>query len=137
LLKDPTDFVDANMPYPIHQSAVGFTCGSDATGARFGTVESPNENPDADDEIRPTSHEISEAITDPDTQTGWYDATGNEIGDECAYVYGRARGGPGRCTTRISGRHFLPQEKFSNNDFIITRRRLENCRVQESPPQTS
>src|SRR5207237_3458720 len=27
------------------------------------------------------SHEISEAITDPDTQTGWFDAHNGEIGD--------------------------------------------------------
>ena len=29
-----------------------------------------------------------EAITDPDTETGWYDSSGFENGDECAYVYG-------------------------------------------------
>ena len=119
--EDPSNAVYANMPYPIYQSAVGFTCGSDATGAGFGTVESPNGKPDADVEISPSSHEISEAITDSDTQTGWYDATGNEIGDECAYVYGRARGGPGRMYNQvINGQHFLTQKEFSNNDFFIT-----------------
>ena len=82
----------ANLAYPIYQSPVGFTCGSDA---RFPVIESPNGNVDADVEVSPTSHEISEAITDPDTQTGWYDASGNEIGDDCAYVYGRTRGAPG------------------------------------------
>ena len=46
-------------------SPVGFTCGSDASS--FGVIESPNGNPDADTEISPTSHEIMEAITDPDT----------------------------------------------------------------------
>ena len=91
--EDPTSAVYANMPYPIYASPVGFTCGTDA---RFPVVESPNGNPDADTEISPTSHEISEAITDPDTETGWYDSTGYEIGDDCAYIYGRTRGAPGR-----------------------------------------
>ena len=79
----------ANMSYPIYASPVGFTCGTDA---RFPVIESPNGNPDADTEISPTSHEVSEAITDPDTETGWYDSTGNENGDDCAYIFGRTRG---------------------------------------------
>jgi hypothetical protein len=33
------------------------------------------------------SHEYSESITDPDPPTGWVNGrTGNEIGDECAYI---------------------------------------------------
>jgi hypothetical protein len=33
------------------------------------------------------SHEISEAITDPDLVNGWMDATGDEIGDVCRFNY--------------------------------------------------
>jgi hypothetical protein len=108
----------ANMPYPIYQSSIGFTCGSDAS---FGVIESPNGNPDADTEISPTSHEINEAITDPDTNTGWYDSSGFENGDECAYIFGTTHGGPGRAwNQKIGGFHFLTQEEFSNRDFAIT-----------------
>jgi len=108
----------ANMPYPIYESGTGFSCGSDGN---FGVVESPNNNPDADTEISPTSHEVSEAITDPDTQTGWYDSSGYEIGDECAYVYGGTSGSSGALYNQtINGGHFLTQEEFSNNDFAIT-----------------
>src|SRR5579862_2130314 len=78
--------VYADMAYPIYASPIGFTCGSDA---RFPVVQSPNGNPDADTEISPTSHEIIEAITDPDGETGWGDSVGNEIGDDCAYIFGR------------------------------------------------
>ena len=110
--------VYANMPYPIYQSPVGFTCG---TEKNFGVIESPNGNPDADVEISPTSHEISEAITDPDTMTGWYDSSGFEIGDECAYIFGQTQGAPGRLFNQvISGFRFLTQEEFSNRDFVIT-----------------
>ncbi len=105
----------ASMNYPIYASPVGFTCGTDA---RFPTIESPNGNPDADTEISPTSHEVSEAITDPDTETGWYDSTGNEIGDDCAYIFGRTRGAPGGFFNQvINGGHFITQEEFSNNLF--------------------
>jgi hypothetical protein len=107
--------VYANLSYPIYASPVGFTCGSDA---RFPVVESPNGNPDADTEVSPTSHEISEAITDPDTETGWYDSTGNEIGDDCAYIYGRTRGPKGGYFNQvINGGKFLTQEEFSNSLF--------------------
>jgi hypothetical protein len=116
--EDSSSAVYANMPYPVYSSGTGYTCGSDAS---FGAVESPNSNPDADVEISPTSHEVSEAITDPDTSTGWYDASGYEIGDECAYVYGGTVGTAGKLYNQvINGGHFLTQEEFSNNDYNIT-----------------
>jgi hypothetical protein len=108
----------ANMPYPIYNSKVGFTCG---TEKNFGVIESPNGNPDADVEVSPTSHEINEAITDPDTVTGWYDSSGFENGDECAYIFGQTHGMPGRLFNQsIEGFHFLTQEEFSNRDFANT-----------------
>jgi hypothetical protein len=110
--------VYANMPYPIYKSKVGFTCG---TEKNFGVIESPNANPDADVEVSPTSHEINESITDPDTVTGWYDSSGFENGDECAYIFGQTHGAPGRLFNQvISGFRFLTQEEFSNRDFAIT-----------------
>ena len=130
--------VYANMPYPIYQSPVGFTCGSEAGG--HGTIESPNSpqggDPvakDADVEISPLSHEIMEAITDPYTTDGWFDAIGNENGDDCAYVYGAgsAAGGNGswsdvpgapgaKYNQTINGHNYLTQEEFSNADWFNT-----------------
>ena len=116
--EDSASAIYANMPFPVYESGTGFTCGSDAT---LGTVESPNGNPDADVEISPTSHETSEAITDPDTVTGWYDSSGFENGDECAYVFGATQGTAGQLYNQvINGGHFLTQEEFSNKDFAIT-----------------
>jgi hypothetical protein len=107
--------VYANLSYPIYDSPTKFTCSSDA---RFPVVESPNGNPDADTEISPTSHEVSEAITDPDTETGWYDSTGNEIGDDCAYIYGATNGQAGALYNQtIFGSHYLTQQEFSNRVF--------------------
>ena len=112
---DPTAAVYANLSYPIYQSPVGFTCGSDA---RFPVVESPNGNPDADTEISPTSHEISEAITDPDTETGWYDSS--RLRDRRRvrlHLRPDARPEGGYFNQVINGLHFLTQEEFSNNLF--------------------
>jgi hypothetical protein len=110
--------VYANMPYPIYASPVGYTCSSDA---RFPTVQTPNGNADADTQVSPTSHEIMEAITDPDTSTGWYDSSGFENGDECAYVFGTTQGATGQAYNQvINGHHYLTQEEFSNQDFANT-----------------
>jgi hypothetical protein len=114
----PNGTVYANMPYPIYASPVGFTCSSDA---RFPVVQTPNGNADADTEVSPTSHEIMEAITDPDTSTGWYDSSGFENGDECAYVFGATQGTAGQLYNQvINHHHYLTQEEFSNNDFAKT-----------------
>jgi hypothetical protein len=114
----PSGMVYANMPFPIYASPVGFTCGSDAV---FPAIETPNGNPDADTEVSPTSHEVMEAITDPDTVTGWYDSSGFENGDECAYVFGATQGTPGQLYNQvINHRHYLTQEEFSNRDFART-----------------
>jgi len=128
--------VYANMPYPIYQSPVGFTCGSDGGG--HGTIESPNYlgdqvDKDADVEISPLSHEIMESITDPNTTNGWFDASGNENGDDCAYVYGAGSGAggdgsfsdlfgtPGKLYNQtINGDHYITQEEFSNADWFHT-----------------
>jgi hypothetical protein len=110
--------VYANLSYPIYDSPVGYTCGSDA---RFPTIETPNGNPDADTEVSPTSHEIMEAITDPDTATGWFDSSGYENGDECAYVYGPTKGKAGSLYNQVINHHdYLTQEEFSNQNFFST-----------------
>lgn len=107
--------VYANMPFPVYESATGYSCTDESAG-----IQSPNANPDADVEISPLSHEISEAMTDPDTSTGWYDAVGNENGDECAYEYGAVSGSVGTFYNQvINGHDYLTQEEFSNHNFAI------------------
>jgi hypothetical protein len=109
--------VYANMPYPVYLSKTGFTCGTDVNFP--GVIETPNGNRDADTEISPSSHEINEAWTDPDTSTGWYDSSGFENGDECAYIFGATSGTPGAFYNQtINGHHYLTQEEFSNNSFF-------------------
>jgi hypothetical protein len=122
ITQDATGAIYANMPFPIYNSPVGYTCGT-TSNANFGTVESPNHSPNADVEISPTSHEIMEAVTDPDTVSGYYDANGLENGDECAYVYGPTAGKLGALWNQtINHHHYLTQEEFSNVDFNATGR---------------
>ncbi len=114
----PSGTVYANLSFPVYESQTGFTCSSDS---RFPTVQTPNGNADADTEVSPTSHEVMEAITDPDTSTGWYDSSGFENGDECAYVYGATRGPAGQLYNQvIDHNRYLTQEEFSNRDFLST-----------------
>jgi hypothetical protein len=120
----PNGMVYANLSFPIYHSALNtvlYTCSSDARSAGLGGVQSPNGDPDADTEVSPTSHEIMEAITDPDTITGWYDSIGYENGDECAYVYGPTKGTLGALYNQVINHHtYLTQEEFSNQDFAKT-----------------
>ena len=66
----------ANMPYPNNLA------GCWPTG-----TPSPHGLPAADAEASAMAHEITEAVTDPESNA-WYTALGNEIGDLCAYTYG-------------------------------------------------
>ena len=51
----------------------------------------PN-GPEIDETVNTTSHEMNEAITDPDVATGWYSSQGNENGDLCAWWFGAPLG---------------------------------------------
>ncbi len=109
----------ANMTYAVVDSPLGWTCSSDG-GSNTGGNQSPNANIDADSEISIASHEISETISDPQG-TAWFDRTGNEIGDDCAYIYGDSlsfQGSPGALRNQtINGHGYFVQEEFSNQDF--------------------
>ncbi|MDB6057976.1 MAG: hypothetical protein JWO95_1820 [Verrucomicrobiales bacterium] len=52
-------------------------------------VLSPNGNAAVDGMVSIIAHELSEATTDPDGRTGWYDLRHSENADKCAWTYGR------------------------------------------------
>jgi hypothetical protein len=110
-----TPTVYANMPFPIYQSATGYSCTAEGLG---GGIQSPNGNIDADVEVSPLSHEMSEAFTDPELNA-WYDSSGNENGDDCAYIYGTLSGTAGTFYNQVvNAHHYLTQEEFSNAAFV-------------------
>jgi hypothetical protein len=51
----PNGLEYANLPFPIYLSGTGFTCGTNARRAGFGAIQTPNNNPDGDTVINPTS----------------------------------------------------------------------------------
>ena len=87
----------AAMPY-----AASFSCNPGS---------SPN-NDDADQTINVTSHEQIEAATDP-LLNAWFDSSGNEIGDKCAWTFGAldANGGD----VNWNGNEYIVQQEWDNN----------------------
>jgi hypothetical protein len=105
--------VYANMPwaYSVSGCDVNLAFG---TGYANGSAIDP--------EVGVLSHEMIETMTDPNINA-WYDASGNEIGDKCAYTYGS--GGEGSLTglstnglgywnVTLNADEYLMQMEFSN-----------------------
>lgn len=94
-----TTYLYANMPY-------------DGTNlAACGVPSSPNGDADADSAINVTSHEHMETVTDPEGNA-WFDASGEEIGDKCAWQFGPTTGG-GDVTW--NGNPYMVQEEWDNS----------------------
>jgi hypothetical protein len=94
------DVLYANMPYTGYNLAA------------CGTSQSPNGDPAADSTINVTSHEANETITDL-LGNAWFDASGNENGDKCAWNFGSPLGGSTGAEYKqsiSSGRYYLQQE---------------------------
>jgi PKD repeat protein len=114
---DSSSLIYANMPFPVYNSATGYTCSPEFTAG----IQTPNGNTDADVEVSPLSHEMSEAISDPKLNA-WLDSIGNEDGDDCAYIYGGGFGGSAGAyyNQTMGARHYFVQEEFSNEDFAVS-----------------
>jgi hypothetical protein len=78
-------------------------------------VPSPNGDVFADTETTSTSHELSEAITDPEPNTGWINSAGNEIGDLCAYNYGPNTYDLGKANQSWNGHPYEVQMEWDNH----------------------
>jgi len=77
--------------------------------------KSPHGNPGVDAMPSVITHELMEAMSDPDPATGWTDAAGYENADKCAYVYGTelvdtATGG--KYNTQIGNFRYLIQQNW-------------------------
>jgi hypothetical protein len=92
-----SDTIYAAMPY-----AASFSCNPGS---------SPN-NDDADQTINVTSHEQMEAATDP-LLNAWFDSSGQEIGDKCAWMFGALDGQGGDVT--FNGNDYILQQEWDNN----------------------
>lgn len=98
------DVVYGNEPY------------GNTTACQIPGAPSPNGNPEADAAATAASHELTEAITDP-LLNAWFDSSGSEIGDECAYFYGYAGWDGGLANEKWDGHFFFIQTELSNYLF--------------------
>jgi hypothetical protein len=102
---DGSEVLYANMPYAAY---VPGACGSG---------QSPNGD-DADSTLNVTSHEHNETITDP-LGTAWYDSSGNENGDKCAWNFGSGSAIKGTSGAEynqvINGHDYYLQQEWSNH----------------------
>ena len=104
----------AAMPY----------AGTDLAHCFAGPAQPPNyvaagNSADADAEISIVSHEHFETVTDPKGTAWWNSASGNEIGDNCSYVYGSSGltpVDPDGGNISLNGHRYVVQMEWSNND---------------------
>ena len=88
-----------------------------------------------------TAHELSETITDP-SGTAWYDRSGAEIGDKCAWIFNGA-------VTLDNGSEWQLQEEWSHavtgcvqgngqghQDSMNGRRDVGSARRVSGPPRS-
>jgi len=77
---------------------------------------SPNSDSGADSMASVMAHETQEAISDPDLNA-WYDLSGNENADKCAWKWGPVTGIPGNGAWNMTaaGRNWLIQMNWENS----------------------
>jgi PKD repeat protein len=83
-------------------------------GCTSSQLQEPNGN-DADITLNSVAHEHNETITDPQGNS-WFDSSGYEIGDECAYTFGTQLGGASgaQFNELINGHPYQLQQEYSN-----------------------
>jgi hypothetical protein len=80
------------------------------------SVPSPNSDPAADTAATAATHELTEAITDPELNA-WFTSgsPGEEIGDLCAYDYGSLTWDGGMANQMWNGHFYLVQQEYDNH----------------------
>jgi hypothetical protein len=76
---------------------------------------SPNGNAGADGMASIISHELEEAVTDPELNA-WYDRRGEENADKCAWTFGTEQTAPNgsKYNVVLGSREFLIQQNWVN-----------------------
>jgi PKD repeat protein len=130
----PNEIVYAEVPMFFN----GATAAQDPKACQYdgnANIQEPNGDP-ADVALKYLSHEVSEAITDPNTSTGWIDPiSDNEDGDQCNFwaasnspdaqnsvtAFAPTLGGSGSQGTLfnqiINGDHYYTQTEWSDGNL--------------------
>jgi len=101
----------ANIKYAFVGNAQGPNLGSCA----WQTTKSPNGDPAADAMVSVMAHELEEAASDPNLNA-WYDSTGAENADKCAWTFGttHASTGGSLANMNLGGHDYLIQQNWVN-----------------------
>ncbi|HEV3253864.1 MAG TPA: hypothetical protein VG033_05635 [Candidatus Acidoferrales bacterium] len=97
-----TPIIYANMPF------------ANLSVCQVSGTPSPNGDPDADAVASISTHEMTEAITDPELDA-WFDSSGNEIGDLCNFNYGTLGWDSGMANQSWNADFFVAQQEFDNH----------------------
>lgn len=99
-------------------TAIKYSFVGDAAGPSLGncaaqTAASPNGDPGVDAMVSVLAHELEEAVTDPQLNA-WYDRSGYENADKCAWTFGTtsAATGGGVYNVAFGGRQWLIQRNW-------------------------
>jgi len=76
---------------------------------------SPNANPGADAMASTIAHELEESVTDPGG-SAWYDSSGNENADKCAWTFGATYSAinGSKANMQLGGKDYLIQQNWIN-----------------------
>ena len=104
----------------VNATNIKFSFVGDPTGTKLGncaqqTAKSPNGDPGADAMVSVVAHELEEAVTDPNLNA-WYDSTGAENADKCAWKFGSTTTLPSGAlyNMTIGGLNYLVQQNWVN-----------------------
>lgn len=98
-----TPTIYANQPY------------ADPSYCYSGSQHDPNGDIASDANVNVTSHEITEANTDPELNAWWDSANGEEIGDLCAWNFGSADWDSGLANQMWNGHYYDLQLEYDNH----------------------
>ena len=102
----------------IGSTNVKFSFVGDAQGPSLGACAaqsvSPNGDPGADAMASVLAHELEESVTDP-LLNAWYDSTGAENADKCAWTFGTTYSANGAAANMaLGGLNYLIQQNWLN-----------------------
>jgi hypothetical protein len=108
-------YINTSPPIIYSNEPFGLTSACQVPG-----TPSPNADANADTAATAASHELTEAITDPEGDA-WFTAHGNEIGDLCAYNYGANTFDSAKANQWWNGHFYELQTEFSNHSLSCVR----------------
>ena len=109
------NFTNGATNWDIKYAFVGNASGPSLRNCAEQTGSSPNGDPGADAMVSVIAHELEEAATDPDLNA-WYDTSGMENADKCAWTFGATytASNGSLANIKLGARDYLIQQNWLN-----------------------